>query len=214
MKAAQNKILDIVKDKDDSTYLFTEARRQLSQVSRGRLGQEALPEFVRRLPGAGNAPDWYELWLVSARARGFCQQSGGGPGQLRRKRKRLAAPTASVAQHIRLLSLVGRYQEAADLLERIPEQLRQPLLENFYTEILFRTNKVDDAIRQARTAAEAAPKDVKKQFWHGQLLTRSTQMPDLTDEQRKARTTDAIAACAARWNWSRSFRTPGSHLYH
>lgn len=195
MAAAQKKILEIVKDKGDSTYLFTEARRQLSNVRRGKLGREALPGIRQTINRALEMrPDWHELWLANAELEVFANNPDAALAHYAKAQKAGRPSPRSVAQHIRLLALVGRYQEASELLERIPEQLRQPMLENFYTEILFRTNKVDDAIREARTAAEAAPTDARKQFWHGQLLTRSTQMPGLTEEQRKTRTADAIVA--------------------
>src|SRR5262245_34100124 len=72
--------------------------------------------------------------------------------------------------------------------------MRQQLLGNVYTEVLFSTNKVDDAIREARAAAEAAPTDPGKQFWYGRLLARSAQMPKLSAEQKKARSAEAVAA--------------------
>src|SRR5262249_47889328 len=40
MKEAQKKILQIVKDENDSTYLYTVVRRKLAQFRRGVLGEE------------------------------------------------------------------------------------------------------------------------------------------------------------------------------
>ena len=180
MKEAQKKILNIVKDTNDSTYLFTEARRQLSQVRRGILGPEALPAIRQLIDRAlKQRPDWHELWLANGDLALFANNP-----QLALKHyakaESLGRPTpGAVAQHIRLLALFGQYKPAGELLERIPDQSRQALLGQLYTEVLFRTNKVQDAIRKARTAAEAAPTDPQKQFWYGQLLARSAQMPDL-----------------------------------
>ncbi|MEX0641484.1 MAG: tetratricopeptide repeat protein, partial [Pirellulales bacterium] len=195
MQAAQKKILEIVRNQHDSTYLYTEARRRLSQVRRGKLGPEALPgirELINR--ALESRPDWHELWVID----GELELYANNPVLALKhyaKAEKLGRPNPrSVAQHIRLLALFGRYREAGELLDRIPESSRQQLLDNAYTEILFRTNKVDDAIREARAAAEAAPTDPNKQFWYGQLLARSAQMPDLTDQQRKAKATEAIAA--------------------
>ena len=66
MQEAQKKILQIVKDTNDSTYLYTEARRQLSLVRRGMLGPEALPGIRKLIERAlTQRPDWHELWLAN-----------------------------------------------------------------------------------------------------------------------------------------------------
>lgn len=195
MKEAQKKILQIVKDTNDSTYLYTEARRQLSLVRRGMLGPEALPG-IRELVNKAleQRPDWHELWLANGDVELYANNPQLALEHYAKAEKSGRPNPRAVAQHVRLLALFGQYRQAGELLDRIPESIRQQLLENFYTEILFRTDKVEDAIREARTAAEAAPTDPAKQFWHGQLLARSAQMPDLSDQQRKTRSGEAIAA--------------------
>ena len=48
MRTAQDKILTLVGSKEDSNWLYTEARRMLSLYRRGELGKESLPE-IRQL---------------------------------------------------------------------------------------------------------------------------------------------------------------------
>ena len=52
MLAAQKKILDVVGEKSDSTYQFTEARRQISLYRRGQGGKETLAEARLQLEKA------------------------------------------------------------------------------------------------------------------------------------------------------------------
>jgi tetratricopeptide (TPR) repeat protein len=67
MQEAQQKILDIVNDKNDSTWLYTEARRKLRLFQRGELGKEAVEEVRRLVERARNQrPDWHELYLIDA----------------------------------------------------------------------------------------------------------------------------------------------------
>src|SRR3954467_2558891 len=101
-------------------------------------------------------------------------------------------PIFAIVRHIRLLVAHGRFNDAGKLLDRIPEQARQSLLGNAYTEILFQTKQVDDAIKQAKAAAEADPTNPQSQYWYSQLLARSAQ--GQSEAQRKETMKLAIAA--------------------
>jgi tetratricopeptide (TPR) repeat protein len=159
------------------------------------LGPEALPDIRRIIDNAlKQRPDWHELWLANGDLELYANNPQLALEHYAKAEKSGRPNPRAVAQHIRLLALFGQYKQAGELLDRIPEQLRQTLLDQFYTEILFRTNKVDDAIREARTAAEANPTNPQRQFWYGQLLARSLQMPDLPAEQKKTRSADAVTA--------------------
>ncbi len=193
MQAAQDKILAIVKDKNDSTWLYTEARRQLSQVRRGKLGKEALPGIRLLVERAQKQRQgWHELYLVSAELELL---SGNAVAALENydQAEKLGRPyPGAVAMHIRLLANYGKYDQAAKLLDRIPKTARQALLGPLYTEILFRTNQVDSALEEARLTAEANPTNSQNQFWYGQLLARSVQDPGTKEDQRKASMTKAV----------------------
>lgn len=195
MKSAQDKILQIVGDQNDSDWLSAEARRKIWLLRRGQLTKEALPDIralvKRALDDQPQSADLHallaEVELMSnnpALALKYYDQAEelGRP-----------MPTA-VAQHIRLLTDVGRFNEAGKLLERLPEAARQPLLGLRYAEILFRTDQVDAAIKQAKSATESDPTSAANQFWYGQLLARSSQDPKLNDTQRKETLGKAIAA--------------------
>jgi cellulose synthase operon protein C len=67
MKAAQDKILEVVRNKDNSNWLYTEARRRLSLVERGQLERDALDEIRILIDRAlTQRPDWNDLYLLSA----------------------------------------------------------------------------------------------------------------------------------------------------
>ncbi len=185
MKEAQEKILEIVGSKNDSEWLYAEARRKLSLVQRGQLGPEALGDIrilVRR--ALQQRREWHELHVLNAELE---LQAGKPAVALEHydRAEKLGRPSPSaVASHIRLLAAAGRFADAGGLLDRIPESIRQVLLGQLYPEILFRTNQVQSAIQEAREAAEADPENAEKHYWHSQLLARSAQDPELSSQRR------------------------------
>ena len=150
------------------------------------LALNRLPE-IRSLANQAlqQRPEWFELHALLAEIELTGQQ---------RRRSRLSitiGPKNSAGrrrprslQHIRLLAANGRYADAGKLLDRIPEAARQQLLGPLYAEILFRSNQVDAAIKQAKAATEADPKNAQNQYWYGQLLARSSQAPNVTPQRR------------------------------
>jgi tetratricopeptide (TPR) repeat protein len=186
MKAAQDKILQVVGDQNDSAWLWAEARRKLWMMRRGQLGREALPDVRALIKRAlDQRPDWSELYALLGEVELMSNNAALALKNYDRAEElgRLAAGV--LAAHIKLLCLNGQYEDAGKLLDRIPEFARQPLLGPLYTEILFRTNQVEAAIKQAKTATEVDPKNAQNHYWYSQLLARSAQDPKLPEAQRK-----------------------------
>jgi tetratricopeptide (TPR) repeat protein len=178
MKEAQDKILEIVGDQNDSNWMYTEARRKLSLVHRGQLEPKALEE-VRQLVNRSleQRPGWHELHVLNAELE---LTAGNALKALEHydRAQQLGRPyPAAVAQHIKLLTLAGRFHDAGRLLERIGESSRVTLLGQLYPEILFRTNRVNEALKQARAAIENNPDSAQNHYWYGQLLARSSNIP-------------------------------------
>jgi len=193
MQEAQDKILQIVGDKNDSSWLYAEARRKLLLLRRGRLGPEALTD-IRRLATQAlqQRRDWFELYALLGEIEMLSNNPVAAMENYDRA-EQLGRPTPSaVRDHIRLLAAYGRYQEAGKLLDRIPEGARQLLLGPLYAEILFRSDQVEAALKQARAATESDPNNAQNHYWYGQLLARSSQAPNVSPEKRKQIMNDAI----------------------
>jgi tetratricopeptide (TPR) repeat protein len=193
MKDAQKKILDIVGSQDHNAWLYTEARRNLSLVRRGQLKPEAVEE-IRKLVNRAleQRPEWHELHVLNAE---LDLMTGNLQKALESfdRAEELGRPyPAAIAQHIRLLAMAGRFPQAGQLLERLAEPVRFTLLGQLYPEILFRTNRVDEALKQAKAAIQINPEAPQPHYWYSQLLARSAQAPKLTDERRKEIMADAI----------------------
>ncbi|MCC7474966.1 MAG: hypothetical protein IT425_06190 [Pirellulales bacterium] len=195
MKEAQDKILEIVKDRSDSNWLYTEARRHLLQMRRGTLGPDAIPA-IRQLAADAlrQRPNWAELHSLMAEIE-LLANNVERATQYYDQAEQLGRPTPSaVATHIRLLASVGRFAEAGKLLDRIPEASRETLLGPLYAEVLFRSNQTEAALKQAKAATEADPASAQNQYWYGQLLARSSQAPKLSASQRNAVMENAVKA--------------------
>ncbi|HJQ80823.1 MAG TPA: tetratricopeptide repeat protein [Lacipirellulaceae bacterium] len=195
MQEAQKKILEIVKDRNDSNWLFTEARRKLSQLQRGEVGKEAINE-IRQLVNRAQEqrPDWHEPYVVSAELELQAENYAQSLRQYDEAAKRGRLYPRAVAQHIRLLYGFGRYAEAGQQMERLSEPHRQTLLGALYPEILFLTKKREDALKEARAATERDPENPQTHYIYGQLLFRVARQAELTDEERKQSLDKAIEA--------------------
>lgn len=195
MKTAQDKILQVVGDQNDSAWLYAEARRKLWLMRRGQLGRDALPEIRSLVKRAlDQRAEWGDLYALLAEVELLSNNAALALKNYDRAEELgRPAPTA-VAAHIRLLSLNGRYPEAGKLLDRIPEGARQILLGPLYAEILFRTSQVDAAVAQAKAATEADPTNAQNQYWYSQLLARSAQDPKLPEARRKETMDQSIQA--------------------
>lgn len=195
MKAAQDKILQIVGDKNDSDYLYTEARRKLWLLRRGQLDKSAIKDIRDTVKKAiDQRPEGVDLYALL----GEVELTANNPALALKyydRAEELGRPSPlSVAAHIKLLFDVGRYKQAGELLDRLPEAARQTLLGPRYAEILFQTKQVDAALEEARAATENDPKNAANQFWYGQLLARYSQQPSLTEAQKKEAFGKAIQA--------------------
>jgi tetratricopeptide (TPR) repeat protein len=195
MQDAQAKILEIVGDRDDSTWLYTEARRKLSLVKRGELGKEGLNE-IRLLVNRAleQRKDWHELYLVNAEVELVAQNYLQALQNFDEAAARGLPNQMALAMYIELLARYGRFADAATQLERLPETSRQTLLGPLYTDILFRTNQVESALEQARLATEKDPDNAQNYYWYGQLLARYSAAPQVTEQQRTAALDKAVQA--------------------
>jgi tetratricopeptide (TPR) repeat protein len=193
MKDAQERIVKIVGSNSDSAWLYTEARRRLALIRRGQLDQAALPE-IRILVNRAleQRPEWHELHILNGELEAQAGNLAKAIEHLDRAQE-LGRPAAMyTAQHIKLLWLAKRVQQAGELLERIPEAQRFALLGQLYPQILFSTNRVEEALAQTKAVVDANPENAQACYLYSQLLAQSSLAPKLTDDQRKAALADAI----------------------
>ena len=195
MQAAQDKVLEFVKSKNDSTWLYTEARRMLSLYRRDQLEKSALAEIDRLINRAFNLrPDWFELHLVKAELELVQGNDDVALEHLEKAHKLGRANPQAILQHVRILLNRGQYLPAKALVEQLPQALREGQVAQVYAEILLNTGKVAEAAEVARKYAELAAEDADRQRWYGQLLVRSAGSTDISPEQQKSFVEDADRA--------------------
>ena len=193
--AAQDAILKVVGSKEDANWLFTEARRRFWLIRRGRQGPETIGEIRKILERAlEGRPEWHELHALSAEVELASNNFASALKHLDQAESLGRLSPAGIAQHVKLLASDGQLVRASERLKSIPEILRPQLLGDLYTELMFRTNEIEDAITTARAQAEANPENHQLQYRYGQLLARSAERPNVSDEQKKAILAQAIAA--------------------
>jgi cellulose synthase operon protein C len=194
-KTAQDGILKIVGSENDADWLYTEARRQLWLIRRGRQSLDTVSQIRTLLERARERrPEWYELYALSAEVEIMANNFGAAIKDLDKAEELGRLTPQGIAQHVRLLASDGQLARAAERMNDIPENLRQTLLEDLYSEIMFRTNKIDEAVKASQAQADANPKNYLLQYRFGQLLARSTERPGISEADKKATLARAIKA--------------------
>jgi tetratricopeptide (TPR) repeat protein len=195
MKETQDQLLRVVGSKEDSNWLYSEARRLLSLYRRGQADKDSL-EDVRKLTDRAmqERPNWFELQLLSAE---LALLEGNAQEALTHfeKAQELGQPNANaVLQHVRLLLAAGRFEPAKALIEQLPEAVRDGDLGQVYAEVLMNTGHVSDAVKVIQKFAAGAPEAADRQLALGQLLTRAAGDPDATEARRKELLSEADKA--------------------
>jgi tetratricopeptide (TPR) repeat protein len=197
MEAAENKILEIVQDKQDSGWLYTEAQRLLSQVRRGKLPKETTSQIQELIDRAmDQRPEWADLYLVQAELDLFEGDVEDALAAFDRAEELGRLSVSATVQHIRLLVQRERFRQARELAERLSVEGRRRLLGQMYSEILLRTNDAEAAIAEARAIVDADPENAQNQLWYGQLLGRASQSSSVSDSERAAHLKSATEAVA------------------
>src|SRR3990172_13268828 len=186
MRAAQDEILKVGGRKEDSNWLYCEARRLLSQVRRGQLDKASLVE-IRRLTDRAtkDRPNWFELHLVSAELDLLDGKEEDALVHFD-KAQELGRPNAmAVLQHVRLLLNKANFKRAQELIEQLPVGVREGDLGNVYAEVLMNTGDVETAVQVIKKYADAAPDNAERRHALGQMLSRAAVNPDFSEQQRE-----------------------------
>jgi tetratricopeptide (TPR) repeat protein len=191
MQAAQKRILEVV-DRNDPTYLYTEARRRLTLLRKGELAIEDLPAVVDLVTEASaDRPDWDRLLLLRAEIAMIGGDEESALKHYQRASQMGRSPVGAIIQHVRLLVARGRFEDAKLVVDRLPESTRQQAIGQLYAEILFNNNEVPAAIKSAQLVLDQAPDNANKQLWYGQLMAKIAQSDSLDAEQQEAADTKA-----------------------
>lgn len=185
MREAQDRILEIVKVKHESTWLYTEARRLLILYRRGMVGADELPKIHSLLNEAlEQRREWHDLYLLQADlaiAEGKIDQAIPA---YQRALELGRAHAPAVAQFTRVLASQGQFTEARKVADTLPQDMRIYLLGQSYADIVFNSGDPVAAAEVAKKISEAAPDDPARQFWYSQRVFAVMVSPKLSTKEK------------------------------
>lgn len=187
IKEAQEEILKAVKDKNDSTYLFTEAAKILA------LTQNTSPdspdiETARQLIEKAllDRPEWHLLYRLKARIASLQGREDDAIDAYERAANLGPPHPSAVLNHANLLYNRGRLREAAFVINQIDKELRIKVLGRLNAEIMYQTGNIPEAIETADALIKAHPENPGIYLWYGQLLLRMDELQASDEHHSKA----------------------------
>lgn len=175
MRAAQEKILEIVKSKTDPGYVLTEVKRRIAGFSNGSVSKEELTEGRQMLEAAIKRRDgWSDLYVVQGQLALVLDQNVDAALKSFEKAFSLGASNLNaVALQIRLLAERGRLPEARQRMDQIPMINWSAALGTTAADVLVAVGENDKAFAEAQKVAESKPEDAQIQTWFAGIATRA-----------------------------------------
>jgi tetratricopeptide (TPR) repeat protein len=175
MRAAQEKILEIVKSKSDPSYVLTEVKRRLTGYQNKTESKEELAEAGAMLDAAiKQRPGWADLLV--AKGQLALVVDGNVDEALKSFEKAFAMGASNVnalALQVRLLADRGRLQEARERMNQIPSTSWSAVLGTAAAEVLAASGDMDEAVAEAKKIAAAKPEDAATQAWLAEIALRA-----------------------------------------
>lgn len=178
MRDAQNEILELVGDKKDTNWSFTEAARLFSLYTRGEGDNATLQQVGRLLTTIMNQrPDWHEPYFLRAKMR-LSQNDPLGASQDYVRGFQLGQGTlVDLKAHLQLLVLQQRWLDAIEALDPYNEDVRLAILGESYPVILLQARRYTDAAEAADRVMAVAEPNVQLQLWYSQIMAQLAGVP-------------------------------------
>ncbi|HYO26260.1 MAG TPA: tetratricopeptide repeat protein, partial [Lacipirellulaceae bacterium] len=175
MRLAQERILEIVKDKTAPDYVLTEVKRMIVAHATGELtvdqlkpARAMLEEAIRRRPG------WSELYILSGQLYTVLEKDmERAVTALNAALDKGQANMGALNLQIRLLADMGRFADARKIMSRIPEANWAPILDRTAANVLRNVGEVERAFQEAKRVADANPNDPATQVWFAEITVQS-----------------------------------------
>ncbi len=188
MREAQQKILDLVKSKEDGNYILTEVKRLIVGSRQGKSSPEVLAEARKLLDKAlRERPRWHELHVLYGQL--LLMQGGETDLALEHFNDALkyGPPNAgAVVIHVRQLESRGDYKQALEKMDVLPAGARTRLLGQTEANILLKMGDLDAAFESAQKLAKALPENVAIQLWFAQLAQQADHFDPAEEAFEKA----------------------------
>ncbi len=171
MRNAQRKILDIVKSKEDASYIITEVKRLILGYGKDLVTREELLEARKMLDAAmQQRPEWSLLHVTYGQLLLVLQEDLEIALERLNDALKFGPPNmGALSLHIKLLAEQGRYQEAREKMELMPIEIRERMLGKANAEVLLKTGDPEAAFAVAQKIADQEPPQMTTQKWFAVL---------------------------------------------
>ena len=188
MRAAQEKILEILKSKTDPGYVLTEVKRRIAGFTAGNVTKEELAEARPMLEAAiKQRKGLSDLHVVQGQLALVLDQNVDAALKSFEKAFELgAANLNAVALQIRLLAERGRLQEARQRMDKIPMINWSAALGTTAADVLAAVGEQDAAFVEAEKVAESKPEDPQVQTWFANIASKAGKTEAAEAAMKKA----------------------------
>jgi len=187
MQDAQDKILELVQNKSDASYILTEVKRRIIGFGAEDVSREELLEARKMLDTAmQQRPEWNELHVLYGQLLLVLQQDFDiAIERLNDAQKYGPTNMKVLALHVQLLSQQGLFKEAAEKMSQMPDSLQVSLLGKVSAEVLLNTGKTEEAYEAALAVVEQAPESAATSKWFATLATQAGKVDEAADAWQK-----------------------------
>jgi tetratricopeptide (TPR) repeat protein len=177
MRAAQQGVLEIVKNTSEPDYVLTEVKRMMVNFATGAITKDEFSKARTMLNDAiRRRPNWADLYVLSGQLWMVLEQDAN---------QALAAfdlalkngPTNVNALNlqVRLLKELGRFAEAREKMNSIPDNVWVAFLDRVAADVLRNVGETKLAFREAKKLADSRPNDAATQLWFAQVAFQAEE---------------------------------------
>lgn len=186
MQNAQEAILKVVGNKENPTWLYTEARRQLAKwraASGEGDGIDRAEALVER--ALAQRAEWHLLHNLQAELALARGDTNAALASYRTASDLGRQDPTTIYRYVKLLMLRGRYTEALAQMEKLNRDGRLRLLGRDYAQSLLRVGRAAEGIDVAEQFAAQAPNNSAVQLWLGRFLSQASVGEGVSAERQK-----------------------------
>ena len=167
MLAAEQLILDLVKDENDGNLVLCQARRTLLEYTMQEATREDLIASRQKLDAALKCrPEWHELHVLYGQLLLLLEEDNDLALQHLNDALKYGPPNPNaVSLQVKLLAQRGNFAEAGRKMELIPASVRMQVLNRAQAEVLLQNGEKELAFEAAQNLAAAEPENASTQAW-------------------------------------------------
>ncbi len=188
MREAQQQILELLGDKNDASYILTEVKRRLVGFSLEQVSREEVLEARSLLDTAlRQRSEWSELHVLYGQLLILLNEDIDLALQhLDDALKYGPANVNAVGLQVKLLLKRERFEEARDVMNRLPQAIRGKVLGSAEAEVLLATGDNEGAYEAAEKIAIRQPDVAKTQKWFAKLAQQAGKLDSAAAAYQKA----------------------------